>query len=625
MCGIAGYYSQRVPISGTLFQQALDNIKHRGPDDEGYAYIRSGKVNYAGGEDTALEANEYDLICDVHESNIFLGHRRLAIIDMSSLGHQPMSHENLTMVFNGEIFNYEEIRNELIILGYKFSSQTDSEVFLKAYHCWGDSAFNRFNGMWAAAFYDCKTEALTLVRDRFGIKPLFYSYRKRDQSLCFSSEIKGLLPLIGSLELNPKIAFDYLRYCLIDHTNQTFFEGVYSLEAGCKATFKDYVSIERYYTPSAGGGDIEDTIFDSVKLRTRTDTEFGVSLSGGLDSSLITHFASSFTEELKSFTVDFDDPRFSERKYVEDNIVANDLDGYFVRPNPDDLEGDLHDLLYTHESPVRSLSTYIQYKLYEFIKGNSDVKVVLSGQGADEVFTGYTNDYFKYFISCVFRFKFFEAIKCLIRAKESTRLSYFQIVKRALTLAGSSIVRRGDPHGIFNKKLISYRFSFPSFSGFLKNSQASSIFSSPLPEYLRDEDRNSMRFSIEARLPFLDYRVVEAGLSLDEDSLVKDGRVKAILRNIARNHVPRSVSERTDKMGYVTPQEIWQKNELKELLDHAFSDIKVNGLYGIGQGEKVHHLYMQYCEGHFQDWTFIWRFFCFYKFCKVWGISKSFV
>ena len=196
------------------------------------------------------------------------------------------------------------------------------------------------------------------------------------------------------MELNPKIAFDYLRYCLINHTNQTFFEGVYSLEAGCKATFKDHVAIERYYTASRGGSGIADTIFDSVKLCTRTDTEFGVSLSGGLDSSLINHFGSSFKEKLKSFTVDFDDVRFSERQYVEDNIVVNNLDGYFIQPNPNALEIDLHDLLYTHESPVRTLSTYVQYKLYEFIKSNTDVKVVLGGQGADEIFTGYTNEYF---------------------------------------------------------------------------------------------------------------------------------------------------------------------------------------------------------------------------------------
>ena len=622
MCGIAGYYSLTSSISGPAFNASLREISHRGPDDEGYAYEVSGTIYSAFGDATVVEMQRGHHINTVEKSRLYLGHRRLAILDLSPMGHQPMNLDSLSMVYNGEIFNYIEIREELISLGYQFESESDSEVFLKAYKNWGDAAFNKFNGMWAAAIFDSNDGSLTIVRDRFGIKPLFYFYDAKAKTLIFSSEIKALINFIPERILNRDVAYDYLRRSWLEHTNHTFFTGVMSLEAGCKAVFKQEFSVQRYYTPKSLSGSLKNILVESIDIRTRSDAEIGVLLSGGIDSSLIAAISAAGHGQLKSFTADFEDNRFSERNYVKDNISAHGLDPHFIMPDPQKIDEDLDDFLLTHETPVRSLSAYSQYTLYQHISKTTDVKVILSGQGADEIFSGYTNDYYRYLASVLLSMRIFKGWRILNEISAFTRLSKTNLLIGMLRQIASGIYSKEDPYQVFSNGVSGSKLVKKSKGSFFKTKQFESIFTSPLPEYLRDEDRNSMRFSIEARLPFMDYRLIELGLSLEEDEMISNGRTKSLVRALAKEYIPSSILNRTDKMGFVSPQEVWQKGELKTLFDAAFEDIRYNGIYGMVDGEKVFQRYQEYLDDRFADWAFIWRCFCLKRFCDVWGLKE---
>lgn len=621
MCGISGFYSLDNSIDLNEYYFNHLKIAHRGPDDEGFMVKIDNSIKVAHGNDTIAEKKNTPHITSLRKSSLVLGHRRLSILDLSAKGHQPFQYGSISLVYNGEIFNYIELRDELKSVGYKFETDSDTEVFLKGFCHWGESAFNRFNGMWAAAIYNNETGEVLLTRDRFGIKPLYYYLDESSASLYFCSEIKGLVSYLPEVKLNESSAYSYLRYSHLSHNDDTFIQGIFSLTPGCFLRFKNKIYIERFYTASPCEGNLESLLENAIQIRTRTDTEFGVLLSGGVDSSLVTSYIAQHNSKIKSFTADFPDSKFSEKQFVKLNVAEHDLDAHFITPIAEELSEDLKDLLLTHEYPLRSLSAYSQYKIYKYIESNTNVKVVFSGQGADEIFSGYTNDYLIYLASILRSAKIMKYGKELIKISAVNKFPFYYLALGSIKYIIKEHFARYDSYGIFTKKIdITKEPSYPGKTIFKKH-QLRSLNFSALREYFRDEDRNSMRFSIEARLPFLDYRVVEAGLALNEEELIKEGVTKAPLRKLSKGRVPNDILERKDKMGFVSPQEIWQKTALRTEFDATFDKIKADGLAGITNGEKIYELYCDYQTGKFNDWAFIWRCFCLYNYLKVWGIK----
>ena len=622
MCGISGFYSNNSTVDSKYFYSSHREIAHRGPDDEGFICLVDGEIIPFHGEDTIASKRQCEHISEAGRVHLALGHRRLSIIDLTDAGHQPISYDGLYLVYNGEIFNYIEIRSELIELGYKFESETDTEVFLKAYHCWGYDAFNRFNGMWAAAIYSSGEQTVTLVRDRFGIKPLYYIWDEDKGCLHFSSEIKGLVDYLDSREINEGLVYSYLRHTHINHNDETFILGINSLTPGCYATISNNFSINKYYELKPNRSDLEALLKSSVNLRTRTDTELGILLSGGIDSSLLSSFLSEedISYNIKSFTADFDDKRFSEKRFVEKTVSKNNFESHYINPESREFLTDIDDFLFTHEYPVRSLSTYSQYKIYQYIARETSVKVAFSGQGADEIFSGYSNDFMVLLASKLACLDLFGYISLMMTLRKKRGFTFGRMIKNSLNYLVRPYYTRYDPYKIYSKN-VSFdfvpRYKLSAFKAY----QYGNIEFSSLREYFRGEDRNSMRFSIEGRLPFMDYRVVEHGLALDESEMIKGAITKVPLRDLAEGRVVDSVLERQDKMGFVSPQEVWQKEDLKLMFDKTFEDISEQGFCSCIDHKRVFELYQKYKSGDFSDWAFIWRCFCLKRFMDVWAVK----
>ncbi len=623
MCGITGFFSYKNKCETKKYYEAHKKIAHRGPDDEGFIYKNDDKsIEHLSGDDTIDELKNRELIYNKQSSSMILGHRRLSIIDLSFHGHQPFFYDNLYLTYNGEIYNYIELREELKELGYIFETDGDTEVFLKAYHCWGVESFNKFNGMWAAAIYDGKNDDILLTRDRFGIKPLYYSIV--DDNLIFGSEIKFVSSFFKEKYINKKLVFSYLRYCNLEHTNETFIRDIYSLEEGsCFKYNNKESSIKKYYSLLHRTNiDIEESLNNSLKLRMRSDVEVGALLSGGIDSSiLVCKLNRDFGIKIfQTFTADFEEKEFSERSYVEDVLKQTKFKGHFINIKAEDILNNMENLLYIQETPVRSMSVFLQYKIFEYIKNETNVKVTLSGQGADEIFSGYTNDYYYYLISILLSGKMGLFCKEFNIIRKKLKLSSINLTKKITQIYLHDNFSKKDKYKIFIENIEVDKYK-KKYKNYFKDKLYKGLNFSALKEYLRDEDKNSMYFSIESRLPYLDYNVVEEAFSLDDSEYIKCGETKYKLKEIARKLVPISIVSRKDKMGFISPQEVWQKKELKDEFDNVFEDIKKNGLFDFLDTDEIYKLYKNYQNGLFDDWALIWRFYSLYYYKKVWNIE----
>jgi len=266
------------------------------------------------------------------------------------------------------------------------------------------------------------------------------------------------------------------------------------------------------------------------------------------------------------------------------------------------------------------MSVFLQYKIFEFIKNNTNVRVTLSGQGADEIFSGYTNDYYYYLISLILDMRISEFLKEFSLIQKKLNVSKGELLKRSIITYFRDKFSKKDKHRIF-KETFSEKYKTSKFTNFFKNHLYRGLSFSALKEYLRDEDKNSMYFSIESRLPYLDFNVAEEAFSLADDQYIKNAETKFTLREIAKESIPKSIIERKDKMGFISPQEVWQKNELKEDFDKVFLDIKENGLFCFIDNNRVFELYELYKQNKLNDWTLIWRFYCLYYYKKAWEMK----
>jgi len=627
MCGITGFFSYKNKIDTKRFYEAHLKIAHRGPDDEGFIYKNgNNQIEHLKGNDTIDEYKNREYIINKPSSSLILGHRRLSIIDLTSHGHQPFVFENLYLVYNGEIYNYIELRDELKKIGYVFETETDTEVFLKAFHCWGTDAFNKFNGMWASAIYDAKKDEILLTRDRFGIKPLYYSIV--NDNLIFGSEIKFVSSFMKDLYPNEQRIYDYLRFNYIDHTNETLFKDILQLEPNSYLLYSiEGIKTVEYWDmkeENISKNEIEKKLNDAIKLRMRSDVEVGSLLSGGIDSSLILGIINDkkYIKKFQTFSAVFKEEKFSEKKYIDKFETNNiELKKNYIYPKAEELISIIDELIYMQEEPFRSLAVFSQYNIYKNIKNTTDIKVLLNGQGADEIFTGYTEYYYIYLLELLRTLSFSKFILEFNSFAKNRKIKKLNLLKQLIIIYLSSSFRKSDKYNIFNKNFnISKRKK--KFQNILKNSLWSSLTFSALREYLRYEDRNSMRFSLESRLPFLDFKLVNSAFSLKNSSKIKDGFSKVVLRDIAKGKIPDVILQRKDKMGFISPQEAWQKTILQNEFEKVFEEINKNGIFIFINEKQIYDIYQKYKNNQFSDWPFIWRVYCLYKWKKVWDINE---
>lgn len=547
MCGIVGYLNGRgVPADRALIEQMADVIAHRGPDDRGFYYD--------------------------DQNGVAFGHRRLSIIDLSAAGHQPMANEDGTIwiTFNGEIYNYLELIPELQSLGHRFQSASDTEVIIHAYEQWGVDCLSRFNGMWAFCIWDSRKRTFFAARDRFGEKP-FYYWRGQD-AILFASEIKAIL---RSPAYNPRpndrLIHDYLSFGILDHTDQTFYKGINQLLPGhYMLGFEDDLVIQPYWELNATIDDqISDTeavakfralLEDSIRLRLRSDVPVGSSLSGGLDSSAIVVMASEQLKRasggrMKTFSCVYPQPEFNERRFAEDVVDRSGAEGYYLEPQVEGLVERIDELLWYQDEPFSTLGVYSQWSVMSLAKRHG-VTVLLDGQGSDEILGGYLW-FLKYGLSDTLAsgnlLEFLSELQAYRTHYPESLLSLWKGIVSPLLPEGIKRLVRGQrpalpelpPGAAPNALLKQMRTSLQLYN---------------LRAYLHYEDRNSMAFSREARLPFLDHRLVEFAYSLPNRMKIRGATTKWLLRTALAEKLSPELLSRRDKMGYATPSSPWLRS-----------------------------------------------------------------
>ena len=511
------------------------------------------------------------------EGGVGLGHRRLAIVDLSSAGHQPMEYlDRYVLTYNGEVYNHVELRSELAAAGYRFTSRADSEVILAAYDHWGESCVQRFNGMWAFALLDRKQQVLFCSRDRFGVKPFHYAISALQ--FAFSSEIRQLLPLLPKRMANRRIVADYVWLGLDGHEDETFFAGVLRLGAGHNLSVRlatGEVRINRYYTARPRSGLeqlppdqycdlLRQELERSIQLRLRSDVRVGTCLSGGLDSSSLAALAGQRYRESNgrpffAITGQSTEPSMDETRYASLVAEAAGLDWQIVRPEAADFQAVLDDVVRTQEEPFGSPSVFMQYFVMRAARA-ADCPVLLDGQGSDEIFGGYEGYSGEYIASLLARGRILAAARAVANLR-GFKVHRVEALSRAVYALGGPRVRRVlggfRRRGLGNaqradagKQAIYGRLPFTDFL-------IREITLRSLPRLLRYEDRNSMRFSIETRLPFLDFNVVETALGVPEDLRMTGGFPKYPLRRAVASHLPAEIVWRTNKFGFEAPTATW--------------------------------------------------------------------
>jgi asparagine synthase (glutamine-hydrolysing) len=556
MCGIAGIIAKcNSKIDEEAILTMIHTMKHRGPDDEG-VFI---------------------------DGNVGLGFVRLSIIDLSMSGHQPMLSEDkkFVLIFNGEIFNYIEIKDELIKKGYIFNTETDTEVVLNSFLEWGEDCQHRFNGMWAFAIYSIENGTLFISRDRYGIKPFYYY--ENDEIFAFASEIPPLLSILKEgPEANYQAIFDYLVFNRTDQSIETFFKSILKLQHGyclainIKENFvvskpKKWYDLRHEIKKNKSSvftvDEFKAILYDAINIRLRSDVPIGVCLSGGLDSSTIvsTLIKKFDIKDLSTFSAVYKRGQFGDETPFIKLYEGEPMNMYYTYPNHSSLLNDLDRFVEIHAEPIPSTGPYAQYKVMELASKN--VVVTLDGQGADEMLAGY-----HYFFGFYF--------KDLLRKLRLARLTkeiylYVKIHKSIFGLktfiyfllpTALRVKSRVSEKSYINREFVQNFSKSNSIAGklYASNSLNEALinhFEYKLEHLLKWEDRNSMAFSLEARVPFLDHRLVEATLSADGRDIIVDGMTKAPLREAMKGILPDLIRLRVDKTGFDTPQDEWFRDD----------------------------------------------------------------
>ncbi len=606
MCGIAAIISPNPkPLSFDILQMA-NAIRHRGPDGEGFALISAGRdPRFFSGADTVHESWSFEIpyrpTAEISKagdllSHVAFGHRRLSILDLSQTGHQPMfrPEPGLVITYNGEIYNYLELRAELEKRGHRFSTGTDTEVLLCAYEEWGPDCLHRFNGMFAFVLYDLKRNQVFAARDRFGVKPLYF-WRSPDGVVAFASEIKQFTVLPGwSAKLQHQRAYEYLNFGLTDHTEETLFSGVRQVRGGEMITLSmadacGEIRPVRWYElkPTAVRFDYAEAVdyfrelfFDAVRLRLRSDVPVGTALSGGLDSSsivcavhhLLNH--SSKKDFQNTFSACSKIKRFDESRFINSVVQKTNVKPHYTQPSLSELFLELEKIIWHHDEPFASTSVFAEWKVFELV-AQTDVKVTLDGHGADEMLAGYHGYFIPFYMNLLLRGQFFTLARELQAARRNHGRANHHLAQALFRLLvpapARSFVKKLVSHGVshtdwLNGNVLKSNATnpFETYGGMARSIREFSydqMLHSSLPKQLKWADRDSMAHSIESRAPFLDYRLVEFLLGCPDSFKIASGTTKRILRGAMRGFLPELVENRPDKMGFVTPEEHWVQNE----------------------------------------------------------------
>jgi asparagine synthase (glutamine-hydrolysing) len=580
MCGIAGMISGSRRVCPSRATQVLERLRHRGPDDLGWLAYSEGTVR-TGRESMPEQVAECDLI---------LMHRRLSILDLTSRGWQPMQTVDgrYSIVYNGEIYNYLELRQQLEQLGHQFHTRTDTEVLVLAYSEWGADAVRRFIGMFAFAIFDRERRVLFLARDFFGIKPLYYF--ALDEQFAFASEIKALLDLTSDKRrVNPAALLLYLRHGLSDQGDATLLSGIKQLPAA------HYVEVSldhprlaepvRYWQPQIAPSEVtfkeaatrlRELFLESVRLHLRSDVPIGAALSGGIDSSAIVACMREVAPQadIHTFSYIADDPRLNEERWIDLLSISVGPRVHKVHAWSDDLLSDLEALLRAQEEPFGSTTIYAQHRVFR-LASEAGIKVMLDGQGADELLGGYRYYIGAQFVSLVRQHRFRDAFRLL---REAAKLPDSGVVQILLSSAEYFLPKEWQKP---LRALIAKEFTPNWVNGawfrqnggevgnvnycpgpnVLRSALLRTLTETSLPHLLRYEDRNSMAFSIESRVPFLTPQLAEFVLGLPEEYIVAlDGTSKAVFREAMRGIVPQPILDRKDKIGFATPEREWLCN-----------------------------------------------------------------
>jgi asparagine synthase (glutamine-hydrolysing) len=576
MCGIAGFFDPGLTKAKALesIEKMLQAIAHRGPDARGTWWL----------------------------DGLILGHNRLSIIDLSHEADQPMLYMGNAIVFNGEVYNYLEIRKELQKKGYQFKTQSDTEVVMAAYLEWGTDCVNHFVGMWAFALYDAKKSLLFCSRDRFGIKPFYFI--QKSGCFYFASELKGLKPTpVFTNELNLNQVSRGLQMGWLCYNDETYFDVISALPAAHNLIIRldnneiQDVEITRYWDVYTG--EYSDATFaekteqfremfaESIALHMRSDVPVATCLSGGLDSSAIVskvqnqHPGTSY----KSFSIYYDgDGEVDERPFINEVISKYPaIEPFYKKPSDEEVKAEFHKALFHADVPATGSSFVSQYFLMKLIAENG-IKVVLDGQGSDEYLGGYMHSYYRLVADMIRGGKFRNAFSTTDSVAENLRLSgskkFSHFAKSMLSSVSSEqkLYTMEFNHYypfLLNEKPAQTPFYLADppgtkLDGFLYNL----IFSTSLPSLLQYEDRNSMAFSIESRVPFLDHRLVEFAFSLRNEDKIKGIETKRILRQSLKDVLPEAIVNRKDKKGFVTPGETkWLRGPLHHLTDINYANL----------------------------------------------------
>jgi len=614
---------------------AFGEVRHR--HDNNIVYSPSADIDQVSGE----------------KWKIGLGHRRLSIIDISTAGHMPMclQDQKLWITYNGEIFNYIEIRNELIESGCQFYTKTDTEVILQAYRYWGAECLHKLNGMWAFIIVDISNGNVFCARDRYGIKPMYYTQDTND-ILYFGSEIKQFETTPAwTATINQARCLDYLLYAATDHSHETMFDRVFQILPGHYIQFNSNLIPEKIHQVqwySAPFNDNNDSfevckhqfgrLFDqAIRLRLRSDVEVGSALSGGMDSGCIVSKVSRILADenknhlQKTFTAIHDDERFNEERWARIVIDRFNIDAAFIKPSIDDIISSMDNVLYHQDEPFQSQSTMYAFFVFQEAAAKG-VKVLLNGQGADEYLGGYGQFRYVYLIDLLRKLKFRKwaaTIQLYMNEGDTVKqiarsLLYFVAPKSWIRKI--SIGNIASVQALLNPDFWEINDSHPNdVIGFqpvsIREQISYYIHKLPLQKYLRWEDRNSMAHSIEARVPFLDHELVEFTSNCNPEFLSYGNNKKILLKESQRNIAPDDIIERKDKIGFKTAEEMWVRDTFpdifRNLMQQAVSD----------SGGLINEQANAYMESVINgtvpfDYTY-WRIILFGRWVKLFNLKTS--
>jgi len=569
----------------------VDIMTHRGPDDSGVWHE------------------------DLNGTGIYLGHRRLSIIDLSSAGHQPMISPcgRYVLVYNGELYNYKELKSDLEACGKTFHSQSDTEVFLQGLIEWGPEALTRYNGMWGFAFFDRSTGDLLLGRDRFGKKPLYY--HEDDGRLLFASEIKAiLLAASKKFRLDPNVVKRYLEQNLMDDDDETFFEGIRKIPPGhfgtCNVHSNKRLTLHRYWhitdeaafegTESQAIERVRELFFDAVSIRLRSDVPVGVLLSGGLDSSAIVAAVKHLqkAQDIVILSSTSRDKRFDESTFIDQ--VADHLDlpvqKFSFDTDFQDVLGLLSTVVWHHDEPICNFSILAHYLLMQKAKEHG-VTVLLNGQGADECLCGYKK-YYGFYLQSLLRagyyLEFLRALHALY--KQGTVLNQLSLSEAKRYVGFLSAGKVSILAAALQEQADADKIALGLDGGSVIDRQIADVYRFSVPVITHYEDRNSMALAREIRLPFLDYRLVSLLVQLPVQYKLRDGWTKWVLRKAMEPYLPDTITWRKDKQHFVNAGGEMLKRSLKQQIEAYLNPDSLIYKFGLVDRNNFSALYQQFSE-----------------------------